>query len=450
MPFNLMNGLMAGANFGQGYLQGQEQSTLQNYQNQMNNLTLQDTQLKVQQDQQNAQRAQAMSDYMMGKFQAQDTKQATPVGMPNMSSVGQTPATAADPQQQLTSRLQAGVLDQLDFADHAKATGDMDHYQQFMTQAANMSNTLTQVQQRKASAENSQAKATIAYATEMGNWASQLPDTPEGFAQLKAIGLSQFPENSEAHQNLANMQWRPGLMSQLSAAAMTAAQRAHADIEATKLKMDEANISNEIANRNANTAIRQRLEKWKESQPSGRSKAGHGSKAPTSTQINSAAPIVAQALYGDKWKEQLSGNNPLFSGAKSYTDSKTGRYTPDYDTPAMQHIVSVANKKMSQTPGLTNEQAIRESVQEAKQAGVIVVSPAQSIPETTFGFDLGHKKEIPGSTSFNSDKETNNDLGTKTNPRPFTGQKPSELVKGQSYQTASGTLTWTGTGWRKP
>lgn len=452
MPFNLMNGLMAGANFGQGYLQGQEQSTLQNYQNQMNNLTLQDTQLKVEQDQQNAQRAQAMSDYMMGKFQAQDTQQATPVPSPDMGQVGspQPGQSQSDPQQQLIDRLQSGMSHTLDFADHAASLGDMSSYQQLVTNAANMSGALAQVQQRRAAATANQAKSTITYATEMGNWASQLPDTPEGLAQLKMLGMSQFPNDSIAMQNLANMQWRPGLMPQLASSAMTAAQRAHAQVEAARSDAYVADKNNAMANRNANTVIKKRLADMKENEPPGRGKSGQTAKSPTTTQINDAAPIVAQALYGDNWKAELSGNNPIFSGVKAYTDKKSGKYTPDYNTPAMQYIVDNMNRKLRATPGLSPEQAIRESVQEAKQAGVIVVSPAQSIPETTLGFDLGHKKEIPGSTSFNPDKETNNDLGSKTNPRQFTGQKPSELVKRQSYQTASGTLIWTGTGWRKP
>lgn len=440
MGFNLNAGMQALANFGTGYYQGQDTARQQQYQQQMNNLALQNNQLILQQNQQKAAQQQAMSDYMMQQFSAQNMKQPT-VPPPPPGQTGQ-PQSPVDPTQGLLSNLQQGINQNLNFAHHAMATGNMDGYQQIMTNVANMTDTMAQVRQRQAGTQESQGKADLTYAEEMGRYAGAVPDSPEGLQQLKAIGMAQFPQNSPAMQTLNKMQWRPGLMQQLQNAALTSAQRIRLQQQQSKLDADRANIANQIANRNANTVIRDRLAKWKEDHPAGVGQSGQLTKSATQAQINQLVPVVARTLYGDKWRDNVQdANNPIFAGPKSHYDDKTGKTTTDFNTEAMQHIANIALAKMRQTPGLTLEEAGRKAAEEARKTGSVVVTPEQTRDTTFLGIHTGSEVVHPASSKYVSDADKD--------VIPFTGQPASELVKGKKYSYGGETRLWVGNGWQK-
>ena len=79
MPINFMSGLMAGANFGTGYLQGQQTANQIAFNNKINQLNLDDAMLRDQQQRLSMQQQQALSDKAMQLWNPSAQSQPNPV-----------------------------------------------------------------------------------------------------------------------------------------------------------------------------------------------------------------------------------------------------------------------------------------------------------------------------------------------------------------------------------
>lgn len=429
MGFNLLSGLMAGANFGTGYYNGQQTAIQNNLQNQMGQLALQNNQLVYNQNLQKQQRQQAMSDFMMQNFQTQDTKQAAPPPPVDMSQVGK-----ADP-------MQGQIADAYKMANFAKSTGDVSGYAQWTTQAANLQNAYAQAKDRQATADLTESKRQAAHYADMAQAASFYDASPLGLESWKQHVIQDPNSSPTEKQNVLRIRYTPDWQSVVSQGAMTASQKAQEQVRQAELELRERNVNSEIANREARLAEEKRKNNWEMNKPPGRGKSGQDTKAVTNAQLSHDATIVAQTLYGDSAQAELANrNNPLLNGPKAKEGKGEGGFSSDPNTYGMNIISSEADKLIRQSPGLSRPEAVIRATRMAEQSGLIHVTPGT--------------KEIPGrhffdpSTPAKPSETKVTQLGSKTSPRPLTAEmiKSGNAMPGW-YTTSKGVHYWTGSGW---
>ena len=427
MPLNLMAGLMAGANFGTGFQQGQQQ----NVQNQIQQLALQNDQLLYNQNKQNASNQQAMSDYMMQSF---NPLGGSPTGQQGTGA----PQTPSNP-------MQDSISQAYKMANFARSHGDVAGYSQWVTQAANLQNAQAAQQDKQVTAQLAESKRQAQHYANAAQSASLYASDPSGFNAWRQSVMQDPMSTPQEREQLANMPYSPDWQQRVSDGAMTAAQKASLRVKQIEQALQERNIDNEIANRNANTAIRARHEHWQETKPPARAKAGQGVKAPTQQQLSEDSRVVAQVLYGDKAPAELkNANNPLLNGPKARDmKDKSGNvtgFTPDENTYGLNYISSEATRLQREVPGLSRVDAVTRATREAVQNGTIHVDPAQAAKPGEHWFDSGTPAK-PGGTSVKA-------VGGKSAPIPLTH---SLLQSGNMqpgwYETSKGTHYWTGTGW---
>lgn len=417
MPLNLMNGLMAGANFGQGYLQGQQTANQLAYQGKMQQLSLDDAQLRLQQEQRDAKMQQDLSDRAMMRWQAQDTAQAPPVSNPTDPNM-QMSNLAGAPQQ-------VGVSDQdinnmVSDARDAMARGDVVHGNQLFTNATNMQNARFEQQQHQAAGQLGELKRQQAHYEMAAQFASTMPDTPEGFNQWKMMVLADPSSSPQERTNVANMQYRPGIMDTIRDSGMNASQAATARMK--DLEFQEKQRVNDLQE-----AHRLRQDTEKEQYDSARiaamnrnTKVGAIDKAPSSTEMKSAVPLIAQTLG-------LEETDPILSAPDPNSPSKFTQATP-----AVIGVVSQAKQLMSGNRALTFPQAVAMAAQQAKANGEF---PTQTTTEHhLFGTDTTSNK-----TSYKN-------MGmTQENPIDLsTIKNRDQLIKGRWYKMGDKIEQWQG------
>lgn len=416
MPINLMNGLMAGANFGQGYLQGQQTANQLAYQGKMQQIGLDDAQLRLQQEQRDAKMQQDLSDRAMMRWQAQDTAQAPPVSNPTDPNM-QMSNLAGAPQQ-------VGVSDQdinnmVSDARDAMARGDVVHGSQLFTNATNMQNARFEQQQHQAAGQLGELKRQQAHYEMAAQFASTLPDTPEGFNQWKMMVLADPSSSPQERTNVANMQYRPGIMSTIRDSGMNASQAATAKMRDMEFQEKQRVNDLQEAHRLRQDTEREAHDRAMEQARATSTKVGAIDKAPSTTEMKSAVPLIAETLGIEETDPTLSA-----------TDPGTGKATQA--TPAVIGVVSQAKQLMSGNRALTFPQAVAMAAQQAKANGEFQT-------QTTTEHHLFGTDTITSKTSYKN-------MGmTQENPIDLsTIKNKDQLIKGRWYKMGDKVEQWQG------
>ena len=427
MPINLMNGLMAGANFGTGYFQGQNLANQLAYQNKVQNLRLDDAQLRLQQEQRDAKMQQDLSDRAMMRWQASDSSQSSPVppatfpgdqisklaSPPGGSQVGYEAPTKVTPV--------ADVDRMYSLARDAMSRGDIAHGTQLFTTATNMQDAQATRDRNASAAQLGELKRQQAHYEMAAQFASTLPDTPEGFNQWKMMVLADPMSSPQERQNVTNMQYRPGIMSIIRDSGMNASQSAAAKLRDQEFQERQKVDNLEEAHRVRRDEMTASHNKAMEESSRTNRKVGAVNKAPSSEEVRVATPIITQTLGLDPTSEILSSPDPNNPGKNTNM------------TPAVISIVSQAKQIMSGgNRAITFPQAVEMAAQSARDHGDF---PTTSVPEHHFmGPDT--TKTSTSYRSRGSSKDNPIDLSTVTNR--------SDLVKGKWYKKGNSVEQWNG------
>lgn len=411
MPLNIMNGLMAGANFGQGYLQGQQLGKQLNYQNRLEQLSLEDANLRNQQQKMSLEQQQALSDKAMQLWSP--TGQTQGAAVPPAQMPGQ--QTAGGGQQDAQ-----GTPDRIEqLANFAASRGDLVQANQLWTNAANMRSAQATAQDHQAAAQLGELKRQQAHYQMAAQFAGTLPDTPEGFNQWKMMVLSDPSSSPIERQNVANMQYRPGLMQTIRDSGMNASQAA-AD-KMRQLEFQERQRVNDmnIGLREKTLAERKHYDAARLRAEATRAKVGAMSKAPSAEEMKTAAPIIAQTLGIDQADPTLSSLDP-----------NSNKFTQN--TPAVIGVVAQAKQLMSGNRALTFPQAVAMATQQAKANGEFQTQTTTE--HHFFGVDTTKSKTAYKGMGMTQDNPI--DLSTI--------KEKGQLIKGRWYKLGDKVEQWQG------
>lgn len=398
---DIMSGLAAGANFGQGFLNGQQQDQNQNYTNRINELMLQSAEQEQQQKQQAAQQQQAIEEEAK-------KQQAT-----------------QDPSQRLT-----------ELGQFALNQGDLTHANQLFTNATNLQSDKLHQELMQSAAQTGELKRQAQHYTMAGQLATSLRstmgDTPQALDHWKAAILSDPNSSPQERQGVMSMSYYPGVMDKLTQVGMTAAQQATAQLQQQRFQQTQQVNAAQEAHMQRQDLERAAHDRAMEQRQVRQEKVGAAAKAPTSEDLRTALPLISSATG-------IPITDPLFNGPDVGASGQR-----DYNTPALVSIVSRAKQLVQENRALTFPQAVTMAASEAKKNGELQVTKSPDTHSKIFGLN------IPFSGQDASTQASFNDVGnTQAQPLPFTGQPKGELIQGKYYKTGSGVLQWTGTGWKK-
>jgi len=438
MGFNLGAGLQALANAGTGFVQGQQQASQNDYTRQMQALQLQNAHQVADQNSQKAQwQQQEMDDMMKGSI-----AHPTPIIDPTSGRPIGTPPPPAQP----TPDQQAQKFDPVGFnsklAYSALSRGDLVGASEASANMVNAQNAQMRQQQEQSAMQTAELKRQQMHYANSGMAAQQLVaaygDTPQAFNAWKMQIMGDPNSSPEERQNVHNMQYTPGIMGRIEQTGMTAAQQATAKIQQAHLALQQShdrateqqaaiNSANMKAYHAADLALRKN-----------NMKVGAIDKAPSTEQLKSAMPIVAQLTGADPTK---TSDRVLYA-----PDSTTGS-TLSLNSPTMVQIVSDANQRMKADPShaLTFPEAVTQATQEAIKRGEIT----KATPEIDSGHWYGGNTPAKPAEAFNG----------ITKPIPLSGElhkDPSLRIPGKIYEMinnktkAKVAMKWTKEGWVQP
>lgn len=318
MAFNLDSGLMALANFGTGYQQGQRQYVA----DQMQKLDLQNAQLQEQKNQRDMDFEQKESDNMMRSFLPQIA------GIPGPGGSGGKPQQPSSPQQGGTAPGQGPAFGTpewfMEQGKFAASIGDVGHATQMATNAQNA--TLAQYSQvQKAGAIQEaelkrQAQSYENVARILGDPSINSSPNPQQEFQQRLLAILSDPNVSpEEKKNLQGLQYSPQIVDQIGQSGMTAAQRATNQLGQLRLQQTEKH------NQVMESLSQQRLlsdNAYHAAQLTDKVKAekvGKGGQAITTSEYGMALPVVQQVMGESFNKDDPSSQiavNTIASRAK--------------------------------------------------------------------------------------------------------------------------------------
>lgn len=437
---NLMSGLMAGANFGVGYQQGQMNAI----QMQMQKLALANAQVLQQQQAQKMQQQQALSDYAMATFTPSITDPVTgqPIGgggaptspsSPQMA-LGVSPSPPTDslqgqpPQQQQgqpqPDNSQPAPTDPIDqtiarmdqLANKAASLGDLDHYTQFATNATNMRMAQSQMAQHGAAAQLAEARRQMINYQQVAGMFADLDPTSPTFAQDfkdRQLAAESLPTTSqEEAQNIAQWQPTPNMLRAIVSGGMNASQQAAArHQQLTQQETQRHNQAMESIDQQRNTIQATRNAQLERDKQNG-AKVGKIVPSPTSTDIATAANVVAPIVFPDG---QIDSNNPDFKMAVTTLASRAKAYQ-------QQH---------TEVPYTT---ALATVAQQAKSIGEFTPTT-----EATGGFLGMGQHNVPGPQKFQAKGDSSN----MALPLPSNPKSPKSYIPNKYYNVPGhGPMMW--------
>lgn len=415
---NLFGGLQALSNFGTGYLQGQQIDTQNTALNKMNQLAIQDAQLRQEQEKLNMKQQQLLSDKAMEVFNPMGPPagQATPEGQPvppaslpgTDAPLAQTDqATQVDPSAKMT-----------ELANFAASKGDLVHANELWTNAANLRNAQFEQEQKAAAVKVAEIKRQQLHYGLAAQYASSVEDTPEGFGRWKMAMLSDPTSSPEEKQNISNMPYHPGILDKIREAGMTASQRATQQLKEQELTERKRVNDLEEMHRQRQDNERAVHNRAMEEREHTQAKVGAAARAPTETQLDNVTKVVKDNM------PDADVNSPEFDQAR-------------------RSIAARAAQIVQGNRAVTFPQAAAMAAQEAKKNGEFTIITTPDTHAKIFGHN------IPFTGSSPEEKASFKERGAIPDEAiPFTGQPKSDLVPGKFYKTGSGVMQWTGTGWK--
>ena len=286
MPFNLMNGLMAGSAAGNGFFQGQDQAQQQQLQRQQQQMAMLMNSMKLQEEQRNMGYADSESAY--AKQLATD------------------PDTMDLPMDQKMDLLTKNAL----------GKGDLVRANQFATNATNFRQEQVNQDQKRMAIQTGQINNQQKLHQYMG---SELAAAADGgrdeFDRAKMEALSSGMGTPEEQKKLASLEWDPDLGRRLRKASMTSQQQSQTLLKEQGLNQQKKNQDLLEQNREINQQIREQRLKLQEDEFVAKQKAGGVAKEPTKQELEDATSYLkdsgldpkTQAADIDQLRQSLVG-----------------------------------------------------------------------------------------------------------------------------------------------
>lgn len=406
MSFNLLGGMQALANFGTGYRQGQEQNTSDAY----NKTVLQESQLRLAQEQQQAQLNQAESDHMMRlSMQAGQPPAGSPSGPPGLpGQPGRPPQSGQSPQVGPPGQPSMDPIGQMHkMYQYALSKGDSVNAGKYLTMETNLQNAKTAQEQKQALIQ----KTNLASDMQSLQYVTQtLTGVHDQQSYTQAVGelISNPNLSKEERQNLSQMpsQYNPTLVDHMINTGTNVYQQKSLQQKnqtarvAQQQRQQEINLqAQRLAYEKARTDAYVAHEKTM-------GKTGAVGNAPTLNELKDAAPLVQKAL-------NLNSADPNLMGANTFVPLKGSMAAPriDYNTPALIGIVSQAKEFARE--GMSFPQAIDKATKLAVQNGQLQPT------------DVKGKKSYTYHNAAKGESENN--------PIPLSGLQLHQLVEGKWY-----------------
>lgn len=416
---DLMSGLMAGANFATGYQQGQQTNIQNTAYNKMNQLSLEDAQLKMDQERLSLKQQQVLSDKAMQLFNptTPGNGQPTPGDVPQATMPGGNQPLAATGQA-VDNGDPSDKMDQL--AQTAAGSGDLTHANQLWTNAANLRNAKFEQAQKQSAMQTAELKRQQMHYTLASQYAGTVDDSESGFNQWKMAMLSDPNSSQGERQNIANMNYRTGIMGQIRDSGMNASQQA-----AIKLRQEQFTEQQRVndlqeAHRDRQDTEKAAHDRALEASKVTQAKVGAAAKASTANDLAAATAATKEAMGGDT----VDTKDPGFMRARENVSARALQIVRD-------------------NRAVTYPQAVTMAAAEAKRNGEFQDITTADTHSKIFGL------RVPFTGDDASTKPGYREQGsTPETAIHFTGQAKSELIPGKFYQTGNGLMQWTGTGWK--
>lgn len=410
----IMSGLMAGANFGTGYQAGQQTSIQNTAMNKMNQIALDDAQVRQDQQKLALTQQKVLSDKAMELFNPMAPAGAPPVGPANQPGTDQ-PLTQMPGQGEQVDPSEK--IDQL--ANFAASQGDLAHANELWTNSANLKTAKFQQAQKASAVQTADLKRqqlSHAYVAQTLGAATD----EDSFNTAKMEVLSNPMVSPEEARNLANIHYSPENVDAIRNSGMTSSQQATAklkDLEFQETKRTHAALEDHrdqaLAQKTAHDQATEAAKKTAE-------KVGAAAKAPSANDIAASTAATKEAMGGD----EVDTKDPAFLNARL-------------------NVAARANQIVRDNRAVTYPQAVSMAAQEAKRNGEFSKATTADTHKQIFGM------RVPFTGQDASSKPSYKEKGAVPEDAiPYTGQPKSERVPGKFYHTGNGLMQWTGTGWK--
>lgn len=442
---NILGALNAIAGYGSGYVQGQEERKVNDYNQQMRQLAISDAQEQEQITRQKLKWQQMESDHAMRAFDPSITPTSgapvpggSPGSIPGPASLGQLPAQGSqDPQSLLNSLAQRTEEN----ANYAYSIGDLTAANQLATNAVNMQNAGLDRQSKQSAIQTAELKRKLMshqyVAQVLGDPSiNDSPDPSAEFNRRLHMILADPNVSPEEASNLANLHYSPQIVDSIRNTGMNSAQQA-------QLQLRQMEIANQQAHERTMeglTGLRVRAEQARTeayiNHEKNATKVG-AVKAPTQSELKEAAPIIAQTVFGQTDPMSLQSND-TYRGILTQSD-KSGKTSFNPNALPVVNIVGRAKQLMGQNRALTYPQAVAMSAKESKDSGEWQTQTSSNL--TGMGSLEQALHITPGPSRYTTTKKeiyNAGGKGTKDNPLPVKGLTKQDLVDGAWYKFPNG------------
>lgn len=386
--------LSAFANFGTGYLQGQQTQQQNQLMGQMNKLALGEQQLKYEQDQLSAQRQKDMSDDAIKAFSP--TSGITIPGQPNPIPPAAMPGAATPQPSPVEGMDTAQKMDYL--ANNAAARGDLIGANELWTNAVNVRSSQALAQQKQDAIKTAELNRQIKSHSFVAQLLGSATDA-EDFQQKKFQAIGSGLMTPQEAQNIANMQYSPETVERIRQSGMSSSQQAQAQLRQMEFEEKQRNEAMNQERKDRDQARKDLHEQQWEQHQTKQAKAGAVAKAPSKADLT-AADAATKLAFGDAEVDEDSDEFKL----------------------ARSNIASRAQQLVAGNKAITYQQAVSMAAQEAKDSG-----------------EIGSKEQKTGLFGMQTKK-----VGTfaekgnvEANPLPLP-KHVKDLIPGKWYSGANG------------
>jgi hypothetical protein len=393
MAFDAAQALSAIAYGGNGYYQGFNSAQDNNYRHAMQQMQAQDASYDLQAKRRQQQYAQQLSDSAMHYFQPQVPP--IPGSQPQGDANGQPPqGNQANPADMATK------FDSM--ANDALARGDVVGGGQALSMATNLRSEQLAQQQKQSAIQSSTLKSDIQDLQYVAQVFNGTQNDPAAFEAAKMQVLSNPDISLRERQNIAQLQYSPGMVDQIVQHGMTVAQSKQDQLR--QLEQQQRAAHERFIEQNDTAKLNLEKARFAAQQQKAATGGKVGAvKVPTANDLNNATQATKDVM-----------------GPNVDTDSE------DFKN-AQQSIAARGLQLMSQNRGMNADQAFAQAAQEAKASGEL---STVSIPQKYQGI-LGKLPSWMGNTPA-STKTTFKEKGdTKQSAIPLS--KGLEPVDGKFY-----------------
>jgi hypothetical protein len=399
---NLMSGLEAFANTGQGFVQGEQNAQDNQYKKEMQQLSYQDAALQFQQKKLDADRMQKLSDYSISKFMP------TPVGPPPPGQANQ-PGQPGQQGPNASNTTNQDVNPEQytqDMFNFAAKSGDVTHAQELATNLINMRNDQANQAQKQAQMQLTETKARQqALSTTAQMFQGVTDQASYDRTRFQIMSDPNMPQSARQAISMLPEVYSKPIVDHVVQQGQTLSQQMSEQIKQSelseKIKMDQLKEKNDDIR---NTLAAQK-EKAYEQHLTSQTKVGAAAKVPSAADLAAAKSATKEAMGTDVDEDSDDFKN------------------------ANNSIASRGLQIMRDNRAVNADQAFAMAADEAKRSGDFGTKTVEGKYAQILGVN------IPGTKKPDTTKQTFTNKGD-TQDKPIelhSGMRNSDIIDGKYY-----------------